>query len=362
MNEFIKWIGSYASVIVDDYLYFSGSRFNALFRYGLESRKLEFLGSFPNIPVDTFDMHFKAHVYGSSIIWEPGKDRYLRIFNVENKTISSVELPQSMRRDGQQFEGCVSGNKYYIASSNLGVYELDIKEKSWRCDDELSGLLLDYSNQHANNCMIFCNEQKIIIVDPNGREFRCLSIADGDFKDYRFSDDNRHIYKVFFNDGYFWMLFSNSYDVVKWDGKDNYSSFKIQNALKDDNRLPYSKIIISPYGKWITNYYSSFPLYINEENGFLESALSRGYSVDIHLNDYGPCFGNGIPYGNGIVFVPHRSKELIIYDAEKKKIESRLLSSGRCENYPQLVHLFGENKIVLFEDEELTVKKYIESV
>ena len=82
--------------VSDDDVWFSASDFNGLYKMSLKSKKIEYIGEFPNENGLKRRMHYgEALKVGSKIYFLPLESRYMNIYNLKNNTFESYCIAQN---------------------------------------------------------------------------------------------------------------------------------------------------------------------------------------------------------------------------------------------------------------------------
>ena len=176
-----SYISSYASIIVKDRLYISDKKYNVLIEVDMNNKLARLCGVFEGRCT-----HRYVVSSGNFLWWIPesNKANTIDIYNIENMTFSSIEIPVEKKyNENCRFSGVfMDSNDSSIfwcmpccASDILKINTLDKRVELIPIDDLIDGNVIFCSSAKRENDFYICEKNRAYVYKYNINEgFKCL--------------------------------------------------------------------------------------------------------------------------------------------------------------------------------------------
>ena len=308
-------IGTRASAIdSNNNIWLSNYFFNGLFRINLNDLIIEYVDRFPGEAADKREMHLGAHINGSDVIFMPYANSTIHIYNMENKTFKTINVPKEY---GCNFTSSVSiDNDIYFLSWEGNILYYDIKKQRVLKDEALTEEYMTFRKEADEQWNYSIDEDGFSILD--GKNHICrINIKNKKIDKYTVTSEYENLEIAYYERSCFWFSLNDSQSMLFWDIKKNsYECYTSETEIWGKEKYkynPYNKILNSEDITVFSNYNAAFPIKVDKKNKKIVS-LSRNISIDdiIEKREWGPIFTDVYDIGETIYFVPCCNKYLLL--------------------------------------------------
>lgn len=250
------------AVLYKNYLYFSNSSSNGLYRINAHSKDVEFVDYFPDEKKDAVLLHKKVFFYKNKIIFIPSLSRYIVIYDFERNSFERV-----------YFENDIDGEAV------LDAFQVDNRIFLFKRNTEFDVVLFELETMHLST------------ID-------CSSLQSS-INDYTSHENPDKFYRAFFSDGCFYFGLCESDIIAIWNIENNRTVIlhtgneKIINIYKIGENIYYTTR--DKYGLGVINKDMNISTFIDVEK--TDRADGNIYGCLFPINDYivaAPAFGKYI--------------------------------------------------------------------
>ena len=127
----MEWnLKTYSGVLYEGDIWFSNNTFNGLFRMNVLTKKIEYVDSFPRVPMLNRLTHKKCFLYGDKLLFLPAFSNYIHIYDLNSysfETINFVDSNEPVTRD-RVSDAAIVGHRIFVFSwlENEPVFIFDL--------------------------------------------------------------------------------------------------------------------------------------------------------------------------------------------------------------------------------------------
>ncbi|SEA83442.1 hypothetical protein SAMN05216349_13412 [Oribacterium sp. KHPX15] len=353
-------LGSMASILVDDMIYFSESGFNGFFCYNLRDNTTRHICDFDYVSPTAQTLHRQAFRYGNLIILNPLYDKFLRVYDITSKSMLSFPL---LGEDDIQYIYCgiIHDDSVWLVDNKATAICFDLKTFKFSSCLELTNAIADLHEEKITD--LFWDENKLFCLTDSFCGFFEIVYEAGAFKSTKYCLDKDYgtLSKVKVINQRYWLLFKNHYYIIEWDGKEYYKSYRLEEDISDMNAyIPYDNFYKVGNEIMVTSYYGKNIFYLKDAiiNEIELSNLDKDYKV-LNCLSYSPCFGqmHQIEDGYYLIF-PNRNNRMIEITAGNHEIRTRVLTY-KASSFIRFIADANEKGIVFHENENTGLEDII---
>ncbi|MCR5687377.1 MAG: hypothetical protein K6G58_05090 [Lachnospiraceae bacterium] len=123
----------FAGKVIDDVLYFSATMFNGLFGMKMDTGRIDFLGSFKNVPLDRVLLHRKCLTYNRWLIFIPQNAGWIHLVHADSLEQTAIKVAD----DGKYFyfaDAVIWGDSLYLLPGKKEQQALIVDLKDLRVE------------------------------------------------------------------------------------------------------------------------------------------------------------------------------------------------------------------------------------
>lgn len=350
MNSDLKKIqlGASADIAINNKIWFSSFEFNGLYCYDVETKKLEYIAKFEGVSASQSFLHGDAFLDDNqNIIFIPIKDRYIRIVDTVGKCVVSYKL-SALNDKETIWGGTKLNNELVLFTSGYRIFFFDLTRKKLSKIKDISDYKWDagFHNDIFRDALFTRNELFLMLGNINTSSIIQIGLNDDSYKKIELKNIAGTVTSISKVDNSYWILTSDSTDVIEWDGKDHYITYKNEEVRWMDNStqriIPYKKVISIGDDIWVIGFYADFFYRIKRDEKTVRCMVNSEEHTKISDNlGYGASYNNIHLLQDGrIAITPQRAGFLYILDSNGGIMERKALETSE---YP--AHELFENEI-----------------
>lgn len=165
----LEKVNFYTGRVVDNYIYASMSFFNGLIKINMNTYEADYISKFPNEKMIIPVLHRFSYLYKRNIFFIPCDADNVAVFNVDDVTITNIEISQYTKKTEKQMNYFVVDNMLWLVPVinigkaiviNMDNYEVESKEMAF-----FKGTILNIWQD--NNWIYFINNNNGEIISYN---------------------------------------------------------------------------------------------------------------------------------------------------------------------------------------------------
>ena len=360
-------VGAYANVLDEKgNIWLSDCQHNALFKYSIETKKITFVNRFPEIDILSADNHSDMKIIDNTIIFIPIKMKYIFYYFINEDRFSKIVIPD-YSEDTSYSGAIVIENKVYFSSLSGKLYSIDIDEQKVEMIKDLRGVFdcgfekdvvsIYKVTGYDKGFAYFSSESKeLCLFDIYGNKSHLLDMKGMNSMIHTVSKIEDKLYFTFKKTACIW-----EYDI-KSGSKNIY-----QKKQENNETIPFQGVVDIEETIIVLNMYSEDLCYLNKYKKEIikvdELGSTSGWARKDRL--YGPMFNNVIKVDNYYIFMPCRSKKMLIYNSKSKEYLTHQFSI-EIDQYSEYKHVIWEyykrHNSITEGTMEIDLKSFIECI
>lgn len=327
------YLGAWAIGQLEEWIYFSASNINGLFRINVKTLEIEFVHRFQTVDLKP-DVPFGLH--GGKIVFYKGELFLFPLglnviinFNTVTKKETTIEIPEFSSRMFVINE--VVKNKEEVIFKGdiyLRIYSLNLLEKQVKKSCLGEKLFSKYDVTHCGwsnwNAEHFC----IVLQDRD--EFLVISKDYEEIISYPSEVKGKFILDILFNKNKFWFLFGDSADIMCWNkGEQGVKWYRgIDSKLQKDIIGAYRELFVYKDKVCILGNRCKGIYWINEKDSIIESVTGDADTFQVvDKEEIGrPPLGNFLIVNEELWVFPDTGKYLLIFNENMELIKKKEFS------------------------------------
>lgn len=325
------YLGTFAIGRLDDWIFFSASNINGLFKINIESLEIEFVHHFKTLKMQ--DDNFWGW-HGGKIIFD--KDE-LFLFPLCSNVIINYNTKEQRE--------CVINildfpmNKFYVnevikdeceiifkGDAYLPLYSLDLNKKTAQKSILGKQVFTKYESSHCS--LTSYNRGSFCIVLQEKNEFLIVSKEMEQVIPYPAEIKERSVRDIVYIDEKIWFMFDDSSEIMCWDKELHSMKLYKNSEVKRNISAAYSKMFVFNGRICLIGNRCRGVYWINEEKDRIEAVVDKINAFQIIERErigY-PLFGNYCIYREELWIFPVAGKNLLIINKDMQIIRKKEFS------------------------------------
>ena len=327
------YLGAWAIGQLEEWIYFSASNINGLFRINIKTLEIEFVYRFQTVDLES-DFFLGLHggkivFYKDELFLFPLGSNVIINFNTVTKRETTIEIPDFSSEIFAINE--VVENKEEIifkGDTYLGIYSLNLLEKQVKKSCLGEKLFSQYDVTHCGwsnwNAEHFC------IVLQGRDEFLVVSKDYEEIISYPPEIKGRFVTDILFNKHKFWFMFGDSADIMCWNKEEQkVKCYKpIDSKLQKNISGGYKELFVFKDRVCILGNRYKGVYGINEKDSIVESVIDDAdiFQVVDKEKIGVPSLGNFLIVNEELWVFPDSGKYLLIFNENMELIRKKEFS------------------------------------